>query len=103
MLEAEYKSLVETNKVKKHQVKEARNHFDRVMEKLENKKRMGQTVQAWLEEVLKDNGINMRQYLGGNIQGNGHCKFMSNAKDITNQMVQFLMIILLGQKRCSNK
>ena len=52
-----------------------------------------------MEDILRDNGIDMGQYFGGDIQGNGCCCLMSHSKKITEEFISFFNIIPNDRKK----
>ena len=63
---------------------------------------MGQPVRAGIEDVFKQNGIDLGQYHGGNIQGNGCRKIMAQSKVILDQFAAYIKILPAGQKRSND-
>ena len=77
--------------------------FEEGAEKPYHSKVEGQTVRAVMEGVMKDNGIEFGAFRAEDIQGNGCRKLMSCGGQITKYMTDFLHIMPLGKKNCSDE
>ena len=91
-LNHEYDTLDDNKTKQKESAKLLKVNFDKEKDDPWNGKSQGQTVRAGMEDILRDNGIDMGQYFGGNIQGSGCHHLMSHSQKITEVFISFFII-----------